>query len=370
MNSKSSKKTLKKMSKQLDKSSRLHAGQADKIRSMLSDEKVEEISAATAMSAASKREKRSKHAAKAAAYAIEALQSAQKTGMATPATEKFAQTVFANAVKQAAQAKKNRKRANKKLDQEAADFYGKNESTSNPRIPRKPGQPAGSKKHSDLYTDENPKGTIHGLGFKDVATAKSSVSKIRNSSRSHAHKIQAAVAMEQRAREMGKTSEAAVYRKFIDSMKKKTKSVNEDLRKWVQQRWVDIGAPKKGGGFKPCGRQKGEKRKGYPKCVPAAKAARMSKGQRRSAVKRKRAAGNPGGKPTMVSTFKKRAKKRESMDLALSKFKSIIEGTLCPKGKAAAKRKFKVYPSAYANMYASAVCSGKVTPGGKKGKKK
>ena len=45
---------------------------------------------------------------------------------------------------------------------------------SNPRIPRKKGQPAGSKKHSDLYTDENPKGTIHGLGFKDVATAKAS----------------------------------------------------------------------------------------------------------------------------------------------------------------------------------------------------
>ena len=42
---------------------------------------------------------------------------------------------------------------------------------------------------------------------------------------------------------------------------------------------------------------------------------------------------------------------------------------LCPKGKAAAKRKFKVYPSAYANMYASAVCSGKVTPGGKKNKR-
>ena len=98
---------------------------------------------------------------------------------------------------------------------------------SNPRIPRKPGQPANSKKHSDLYTDENPKGTIHGLGFKDVATAKASVSKIRNSSRSHAHKIQAAVAMEQRAREMGKTSEAAVYRKYINSMKKKTKKMNE-----------------------------------------------------------------------------------------------------------------------------------------------
>ena len=96
---------------------------------------------------------------------------------------------------------------------------------SNPRIPRKKGQPANSKKHSDLYTDENPKGTIHGLGFKDVATAKASVAKIRKSNRSHAHKIQAAVAMEQRAREMGKTSEAAVYRKFINSMKKKTKKV-------------------------------------------------------------------------------------------------------------------------------------------------
>ena len=45
-------------------------------------------------------------------------------------------------------------------------------------------------------------------------------------------------------------------------------------------------------------------------------------------------------------------------------------GKRCPRGKAAAKRKFKVYPSAYANMYASAVCSGKVTPGGKKNRKK
>jgi hypothetical protein len=44
-------------------------------------------------------------------------------------------------------------------------------------------------------------------------------------------------------------------------------------------------------------------------------------------------------------------------------------GKLCAKGKEAAKRKFKVYPSAYANMYASAVCSGKVTPGGKNNKK-
>jgi hypothetical protein len=68
------------------------------------------------------------------------------------------------------------------------------------------------------------------------------------------------------------------------------------LRKWVQEKWVDIGAPKKDGKYQPCGRSKGSKRK-YPKCVPLAKATRMTK-----------AAGNPGGKPTNVSTFTKRTK--------------------------------------------------------------
>ena len=92
-----------------------------------------------------------------------------------------------------------------------------------PRKPRKKGQHRNSPNHSDLYTDENPKGTIHGLKFATVNDAEKSVSKIRNSGKSHAHKIQAAVAMEQRAREMGKSSQAAVYRKFINQMKKKTK---------------------------------------------------------------------------------------------------------------------------------------------------
>jgi predicted nucleotidyltransferase len=97
-----------------------------------------------------------------------------------------------------------------------------------PRIPRKKGQPAGSDKHSDLYTDENPKGTIKGLGFKDPETARASVSKIKSSGKTHAHKIQAAVAMEQRAKEMGKSAEAAIYRRFIDKMKEKTKEMNKE----------------------------------------------------------------------------------------------------------------------------------------------
>ena len=98
----------------------------------------------------------------------------------------------------------------------------------NPRIPRKKGQPAGSDKHSDLYTDENPRGTIHGLGFKDVATARASVKKIENSGKKHAHKIQAAIAMEQRAKVMGKKAEAAVYRAYIEKMKKKTKEMRKE----------------------------------------------------------------------------------------------------------------------------------------------
>ena len=178
----------------------------------------------------------------------------QKGEMAptTPETAKAAADMKKSDVKDFASTK-HKKLPEKKVAKEAADFSQRDKilkrakplhkhlykslhkgdrtgdvnEESNPRIPRKKGQPANSKKHSDLYTDENPKGTIHGLGFKDVATAKASVTKIRNSSRSHAHKIQAAVAMEQRAREMGKTSEAAVYRKFINTMKKKTKKMNE-----------------------------------------------------------------------------------------------------------------------------------------------
>jgi len=100
------------------------------------------------------------------------------------------------------------------------------------RIPRKPGQKAKSDKHSDLYTDEDPKGTIHGLGFTDKAKAKQSVSKIRGSSRTHAHKMQAAIAMSQRAKvasqrakdpekkkDLGQAHK--VYQKYIDKNKKK-----------------------------------------------------------------------------------------------------------------------------------------------------
>ena len=132
----------------------------------------------------------------------------------------------------------------------------------NKRIPRKPGQPAGSDKHSDLYTDENPKGTIHGLKFTTVDDAKASVNKIERSGRKHAHKIQAAIAMEQRARVAGKKGAAAVYRKYINQMKKKTKEMNESL-------WANIHAKRRRGERM---RKKGEKGAPTPDQIKRAQA--------------------------------------------------------------------------------------------------
>lgn len=107
------------------------------------------------------------------------------------------------------------------------------------RIPRKPGQPAGSNKHSDLYTDEDPKGTITGLGFKDAATAKDGVSKINKAKRTHAHKVQATLVMKQRAKvamertkdpEKKKKLRAAylIWSKKLEQLKAKTKKIKND----------------------------------------------------------------------------------------------------------------------------------------------
>ncbi len=123
----------------------------------------------------------------------------------------------------------NKSSAEPDADRKGVDDEYPFHKTEAKRIPRKKGQHRGSKSHSDLYTDENPKGTIKGLKFATVDDAKKSVSKIKGSGKTHAHKIQAAVAMEQRAREMGKTSQAAVYRAYINQMKKKTKKKNENM---------------------------------------------------------------------------------------------------------------------------------------------
>ena len=210
---------------------------------------------------------------------------------------------------------------------------------NNPRIPRKKGQPAGSKKHSDLYTDENPKGTIHGLGFKDVETAKASVRKIESSDRSHAHKIQAAIAMEQRARVMGKTSEAAVYRAYINKMKKKTKERNEDINEMKVKapagyHWMKHGKNEyklmknPEGGFKP-----------HPTASEVADFELQKMHFKGSGV-------NPNKKTDEETKMK-------SFNDYISEKNVPNDPKKWSAAKAAAKAKFDVYPSAYANAWAS-----------------
>jgi len=129
--------------------------------------------------------------------------------------------------------------------------------------------------------------------------------------------------------------------------------MNEDLRKWFREKWVNLAKKKKGGGYEECGTS-GEK-KGYAKCVPAAKAARMSKSQIKSAVRRKRAAqskaGRPGkdqpgqgNKPIMVKTMKE--------EIITEKNKPT-KPQLWSRAKSLARSKFDVYPSAYANAWAA-----------------
>ena len=85
-------------------------------------------------------------------------------------------------------------------------------------------------------------------------------------------------------------------------------SGHKGLAKWFKQDWVDIGSKKKGGGFAKCGRSKQKKdaKRKYPKCVPRAKAMRMTESQRRSAVSRKRKAESKkrtDKRPSYAKTF-------------------------------------------------------------------
>ena len=80
---------------------------------------------------------------------------------------------------------------------------------------------------------------------------------------------------------------------------------NEDLKKWFKQKWVNIGKKDKSGKHPECGTS-GEKR-GYAKCVPASKAAGMSKKDKESATRRKRSAQNKANRGGRGKKGQKRA---------------------------------------------------------------
>ena len=84
----------------------------------------------------------------------------------------------------------------------------------------------------------------------------------------------------------------------------------KDLKRWFDEKWVDVSRKDKDGKHPPCGRKKAKKSsKGYPKCRPSVKVSNktpktsgsMSEGQKAAATKRKRSKKQGvGGKPTIV----------------------------------------------------------------------
>jgi len=134
---------------------------------------------------------------------------------------------------------------------------------------------------------------------------------------------------------------------------------NENLRKWFKDRWVNIGKKKKGGGHPPCGTS--GKKRGYAKCVPASKAASMTKKQKASAVRRKRAAQNKAGRGGKQSPGQGKApirvktKTENVMNLEELVGKPITEAQFDEAaGKKDAcyhkvKARYDVWPSAYAS---------------------
>jgi len=100
-----------------------------------------------------------------------------------------------------------------------------------PRVPKKYKGEA-PENHSDLFTDENPKGTVHGLRFRDGKEARSSVKRLRGLYKSRkisfAHMRQIGLTMEQRSRfhahpTRGIKEGNKVWKKFNSSFKKRTR---------------------------------------------------------------------------------------------------------------------------------------------------
>jgi hypothetical protein len=118
--------------------------------------------------------------------------------------------------------------------------------------------------------------------------------------------------------------------------------LGEDLRQWFKQKWVRMDT--KGNIKGDCAREPGE---GKPKCLPQAKAHAIGKEARASAAQRKRREDpNPErrGKPINVATEEVESIDEKNVPTSPEKW---------ARAKAAAKSKFAVYPSAYANGWAS-----------------
>jgi len=132
---------------------------------------------------------------------------------------------------------------------------------------------------------------------------------------------------------------------------------NENLKKWFSDKWVNIGKKDKSGKHPPCGTS--GKKRGYAKCVPASKARSMSKKQKTSATRRKRAAQNKanrggtdstrggGKKPIRVKTKAENKMKYCQHDECAKVSEHIYEKKDACYSKV--KSRYDVWPSAYAS---------------------
>ena len=73
-----------------------------------------------------------------------------------------------------------------------------------------------------LYTDENPKDTVS-IKFATPSDAKKTVAKVKKISKPFARKIQILTVGEQRAKVMGKTKVAAIFKKGKDAIRSRNK---------------------------------------------------------------------------------------------------------------------------------------------------
>ena len=76
-----------------------------------------------------------------------------------------------------------------------------------------------------LYTDENPKDTVR-IKFATPSDARRTVTKVKKVNKTFARKIQILTVGEQRAKVMGKTQVAAIFKKGKDAIRKRHKKTN------------------------------------------------------------------------------------------------------------------------------------------------
>jgi hypothetical protein len=153
----------------------------------------------------------------------------------------------------------------------------------------------------------------------------------------------------------------AELKKQDDNMEIDDRLTREDLRKWFSKTdpegdWKRINS--KGEVAGPCAREPGEPK---PKCMSKEKRAELSKSERAAAVATKRKhdpvadRAGKGGKPINVSNYGKGKLSEDNVDEAeqMDEKNSPTNPALWSRAKSMARSKFDVYPSAYANGWAS-----------------